>query len=115
MPGDDHYAALHDAIEHFPELVLSLGGGDFDRRLANVIADRSDCALPYTNALSNQWDLLDLTIRAILAILYKIVNLNEYQIAREGRLGSSPFRALSAPLTGRLAGFSRPICTSTLA
>ena len=37
------------------------------------------------------------------------------QKARAGRLGSSTFRACSAPLTGSPAGSSKPICTSTLA
>jgi hypothetical protein len=34
-------------------------------------------------------------------------------IRRGGSLGSSTFRALSAPVTGRPVGLSNPICTST--
>ena len=36
-------------------------------------------------------------------------------IRRAGSLGLSTLRAISAPLTGKPAGLSSPICTSTLA
>ncbi len=38
----------------------------------------------------------------------------EYAV-RAGKRGLATFRATSAPATGKPAGFSKPICTSTLA